>query len=140
MEPTILTSPISPTPTPAPVATLSASGICPVCHQPVLPQYYFCPNCGAKLNPVPLSTTRTAQAKLYAHSIILPMLAFFTASKWQGIHYFKSSDPKTKQIGLIACILVTLSTVLLVWYTIVWTQQEIASQVNSINADMSAAG
>jgi len=126
---------------PISISTLSpASVICPTCHQPVLPSYYFCPNCGAKLHSAPLLTTRAAQAKLYAHSIILPMLAFFTASKWHGWQYFKSSDPKTKQIGLIACILVTLSTVLLVWYTIIWTQQEIQSQVNSINADMSAAG
>ena len=23
--------------------------ICPICHYPVKPEYYFCPNCGAKL-------------------------------------------------------------------------------------------
>ena len=131
MEPIISTSTISPT---------LSSAICPVCHQPILPSYYFCPNCGTKLNVAPLSTTPAAQAKLYAHSIILPFLCFFTASKWRGWQYFKSSDPKTKQIGLIGCILVTLSTVLLVWYSIIWTRQEIQSQVNSINADMSATG
>jgi hypothetical protein len=140
MEP-IISPTISPVMDANSTVTASAvSAICPVCHQPILPSYYFCPNCGAKLNAAPLSTTSTAQAKLYAHSIILPLLCFFTASRWQGIRYFKSSDPKTKQIGLIACILITLSTILLVWYAIIWTQQEIQSQVNSINADMSAAG
>jgi hypothetical protein len=149
MEPIISTPTISPTQTPAPAqvsasisstSASSAPAICSVCHQPILPSYYFCPNCGAKLNAAPLSTSPKAQAKLYAHSIILPMLCFFTASKWRGWQYFKSSDPKTKQIGLIACILITLSTILLVWYVVIWTQQEIQSQVNSINADMSAAG
>jgi hypothetical protein len=146
MEPTISNQTISPVSVPAPapvpaqILAPAFSGICQVCHQPVLPSYYFCPNCGAKLNAAPLSTTPMAQARLYAHSIILPVICFFTASKWQGIHYFKSSDPKTKKIGIIACILITLSTILLVWYAIIWTQQEIQSQVNSINADMSAAG
>lgn len=112
--------------------------VCPICHQPVLPEYYFCPNCGAKLNVPPLSTSAGAQAWLYAFSIILPMICYLAVSKWQGYKYYKSPDPKTKQIGTIACLLLALSTVFTIWYAIVWTQQEIQSSVNSINADMSA--
>ena len=111
--------------------------LCPVCHQAVMPEYYFCPNCGAKLNTPPLSTSLAAQIWLYAFSIILPMICFLAVSKWQGVAYYKSNDEKTKQIGMIACTLLALSTIFTVWYAIVWTRQEIQSSVNSINMDMS---
>jgi len=111
-------------------------GTCPVCHQPVLPEYYFCPNCGKELHPPPLSISPGAQAKIYLHSIILPFLAFITVSKWQGYRYFKSDDEGAKQIGVIAISLLVLSTLLLCWLAYVWTEDAIQSSVNSINADL----
>lgn len=111
---------------------------CPVCHQPILPQYYFCPNCGAKLNSAPLSTTVKTQAWIYVFSIILPMLCFIFAGKWPGTKYYKSPDPKAKQIGIIAWTLLIFSTIVTVWLVIIWTQGMIQSSVNSINTDMSA--
>jgi hypothetical protein len=118
----------------APDAT-SASDICPTCHQPVLPTYYFCPNCGTKLNQAPLSTTVAAQIKLYAFSIVLPMICFLFVTRWQGMKYFKSNDARTKQIGEVAWILLILSTVVTIWLVVVWTQSYINSTVASINAD-----
>ena len=112
------------------------SGVCSVCHQPILPQYYFCPNCGAKLNSAPLSTTFATQAWIYALSIILPMTCFIFIKKWPGVKYFKSDDPKAKTIGQIAWFLIILSTIVTIWLVVVWTRKAIQSSINSINTDM----
>jgi len=109
--------------------------VCSFCHQPILPQYYFCPNCGQKLNLAPLSTTVGTQAWIYAFSIILPMLCFIFIRKWPGVKYVKSSDPKTKQIGYVAWTLLILSTFLTIWLAYVWTQNAIQSSIESINMD-----
>jgi hypothetical protein len=111
--------------------------LCPVCHQPVLPAYYFCPNCGAKLNAAPLSTTLSAQLGLYAFSIVLPMIGFIMVTRWQGWKYYKSEDPQAKQMGTIAMILIICSTVLVIWYAIVTAQHYVQSTVDSINSDFS---
>ena len=111
--------------------------VCPICHQPILSTYYYCPNCGYKLSTPPLSTTVMAQLGLYAFSIILPFIAYIMVTRWQGIKYFKSTDPKTKQIGAVACSLLFLSTILGIYLTYVWTEEAIQSSVNSINADFS---
>jgi hypothetical protein len=116
---------------------LSASAVCSFCHQPTKPEWYFCPNCGTKLNAAPLSTSVATQLGIYAFSIILPMICFIFVTKWQGIKYFKSKDPKTKLIGEIAWALIIVSTLLTIWLAYVWTQEAIQSSVNSINADMS---
>src|ERR1035437_3059110 len=105
------------------------SNICSVCHQPILPQYYFCPNCGTKLNQAPLSTTIQTQAWIYAFSIILPMILFIFVTKWPGMKYFKSNDPKAKQIGQIAWGLLILSTIIVIWLAYVWTQKTIQSTI-----------
>lgn len=114
--------------------------ICPVCHQPVLPQYYFCPNCGTKLNTPPLSTTVGTQLWIYAFSIILPMLVFLFVGKWPGVKYFRSADPKAKQIGYIAWALLILSTIFTIWFAFVWTQGFIQSSLNSINLNTNLGG
>ena len=119
-----------------PISSAPIPNFCPTCHQPVLPQYYFCPNCGTKLNLPPLSTVLSAQLKLYAFSIILPMICFIFVGKWPGTKYYKSTDPKTKQVGLIAWTLLILSTIITIWSIVIWTQNTIRSSVNSINTDM----
>ena len=112
-------------------------GICPTCHQPVLPQYYFCPNCGAKINEAPLSTTAGTQAWIYLFSIILPMICFIFVTRWPGIKYYKSSDPKTHRIGQIAWALLIISTIITIGLVYMWTEQMIRSSINSINTDFS---
>ena len=126
--------------TPIPSLAAARRAICPQCHQPVLLQYYFCPNCGTKLTSAPLSTTLETQAWIYAFSAILPMILFIMVSKWPGITYYKSADLKTKQIGTIAIAILAASTCITLWLGYVWTMQAIQSSVNSINADMSAQG
>jgi hypothetical protein len=111
------------------------TNICTVCHQPILSTYYFCPNCGTKINEAPLSTTVGTQAWIYAFSIILPMILFIFITKWPGIKYFKSNDPKAHRIGQIAWVLLIASTVVTIWLAYVWTEQTIQSSINSINTD-----
>jgi hypothetical protein len=104
--------------------------LCPQCHQPILPTYYFCPNCGKKLNEPGLSTTVGAQAWLYAFSIVLPIICFLAVTKWQGIKYAKSLDPKARQIGYAAIALLTISTIVTFWYAAVWINQQIQAGVS----------
>ena len=114
--------------------------VCLVCHQPILAQYYFCPNCGAKINEASLSTTALTQVGIYAFSLILPMICFIFVTRWPGVKYFKSNDPKAKEIGQIAWALLIFSTVVTIWLAIVLTQEMIKSTTASINADMSDYG
>jgi hypothetical protein len=118
-----------------PAVADNVSGICFVCHQPVFSKYYFCPNCGTKINSAPLSTTPGTQAWIYAFSIILPMICFIFVTKWPGMKYYKSNDPKIKQIGQIAWALLIISTIVTILLAIVLTQKMIQSSVNSINTD-----
>ena len=114
-----------------------AQDVCPTCHQPVLSAYYFCPNCGTKLGrEKPLSTTIGTQIGIYAFSIVLPMICFIFVTRWPGVRYFKSKDPKEKQIGQIAWALLILSTIFVIWLAVVWTQDYIQSTVSSINNDL----
>ena len=111
---------------------------CPVCHQSVLPQYYFCPNCGTNLHAAPLSTSAVTQLGIYVFSLTLPIVCFVFVTRWPGVKYFKSADPKAKRIGEIAWGLLILSTIVTIWLAVVWTQETIQSSLNSINAEMSA--
>ncbi len=113
----------------------SAGSLCPTCHQPTLPQYYFCPNCGANLHAAPLSTTPLTQAGIYLFSAILPLVGFIFVTRWPGMKYYKSNDPKTKLIGEIAWTILIISTLITIWLAIVWTKAEIQRQVDAINAD-----
>ena len=61
-------------------------------------------------------------------------------SKWPGITYYKSADPKAKQIGTIAIIILAASTFITIWLAYVWTTDTIQSSISSINADFSATG
>ena len=49
--------------------------------------------------------------------------------------YFKSNDPKAKQIGQIAWALLIISTVVTIYFVYVWTEHLIQSSINSINVD-----
>ncbi len=106
--------------------------ICPQCHFPVQPEYYYCPNCGKSLHEAPLSTSLGTQLWIYAFSIILPIIAFLAVSRWPGVKYIKSADPEAQQIGVIAAVLMGISTIVSFWLAIVWIQQTVQSSVNSV--------
>ncbi len=111
--------------------------ICPQCHQPVLPEYYYCPNCGKKLEERPLSTGIGAQLWLYTYTlVIMPLTAYLAYKSWKGVAYFRSEDPKAKRIGLIAIILLVGTIIFVIWSTwasIVWFQGYIKAQQASPN-------
>jgi len=109
--------------------------VCSVCHQPIKPEYYFCPNCGHKIKEKPLSTSVQTQIGIYAYSIILPFILYISIKKWPAMKYIKSNDQKTKQIGYIAMTLIILSTISIIWFSFVGTKKMIQSSVDSINAD-----
>jgi hypothetical protein len=117
-------------------AEISATStfICPQCHFPVKPEYYFCPNCGKNLRVPPLGTGLLDQLLLYAFSIILPWIAYLAITKWQGIKYLRSADGRAKQIGLIALILLIASSVVAFWLTYVWLQGYVQSSLNDVNS------
>ena len=110
--------------------------VCPTCHQPVMQQYYFCPNCGTNLHSAPLSTSVATQVWIYAYSIILPNILFITVTRWPGMKYYRSTDSKAKMIGQVAWILIVLSTLASLWFAYIFTQQAIQSMNASINADL----
>jgi hypothetical protein len=115
---------------------VSTEEICSMCHQPILPTYYFCPNCGNNLASPPLPTTVFAQTKLYLHSVVLPSICFITIGRWKGIQYVQASDQKTKTIGLIACVLIALSTLFTFWLVVSTTQKIVNTSIQSINTEL----
>lgn len=101
--------------------------ICPQCHQPVSPSFYYCPNCGKKLSDPPLSTSGFTQTWIYAVSILLPPLGL-----WPAVKYIKNPDPGAKQIGWIAVVLTVISTGLTLWLTFAFLN----SYINSISQSL----
>lgn len=114
------TETIVPSPPASQQAAPSAPTVCPVCHQPVLPTWYFCPNCGAKLSTPPLSVSFWTQAGIYLFSVVLPIMAFIAIKYWPGMKYLRSPDWTRKQIGIVALGLLIISTLLVTWWSIVW--------------------
>ena len=123
----------------APVTSITPS-ICSICHQPTLPTYYFCPNCGVALSSAPLSTSFGRQLWIYFFSLILPSLCFLFISKWPGVKYFRSNDRKAKIIGIIAWLLLLGSTVGTFWYVIYITRKIVNQTMESVHADMKDFG
>jgi len=115
---------------------IAADTVCHYCHQAILPSYYFCPNCGTKITSAPLSISTAAQIWLYVFSAILPMLCFLFITRWQGVKYYQSKDPATRLIGMIAIVILILSTLVTMWLAYEWTQQTIQGLNASINADL----
>ena len=105
--------------------------ICMVCHQSLLPGYYFCPNCGTKI--ILLSTSMWSQIRLYTLSITLPLICFLFLHRWYGLRYVRSNDIKKKYIGVIACSLLIISTILSVWYTYALVREAISTTTNDMN-------
>jgi hypothetical protein len=101
--------------------------VCSVCHQSILPEYYFCPNCGNSLKEKPIPISIITQTGLYALSIFLPPFGL-----WPGIKYITKKSPQAKQVGTIILILTLISTVLTIWATFTIFQ----SYINQLNEVM----
>jgi len=122
------------------ISNIENSNLCQTCHQPILPTYYFCPNCGTKLITAPLSTSFMTQVGIYLFSIILPLLCFLFISRWPGLKYTRSSDPKARWIGIVAFILIILSTIIIAYEAYAMTQALSKSINEALNMDLGAYG
>lgn len=91
--------------------------ICLTCHQPILPAYYFCPNCGKEIKEKPEPISIVNQIGIYALSIFLPPLGL-----WPGIKYAKKKYPQARNVGIAAIVLTIISTIVSVWYIFVMFQ------------------
>lgn len=98
--------------------------ICSFCGNQVPADSVFCPHCGKQLKEIPLSTTVFTQIWIYGMSVLLPPLGL-----WPGIRYFKHSDPKAKQIGMIAIVLTVVASVATIWLSYALTE----SYLNTLN-------
>jgi hypothetical protein len=101
-----------PTPPISPMVPGAIPTLCPICHQPVTPTAYFCPNCGAPLRPKPPSTTLLTQIGIYALSLLLPPLGL-----WPAIKYIRSNDEAARRVGWIAFALTVISIIVTIWLT-----------------------
>jgi amino acid transporter len=97
---------------PTPTIPTTIQTPCSVCHQPILLEAYFCPNCGNPLKPKPPSTTWWTQLGIYALSLFLPPLGL-----WPAVKYLRSSDEIAKRVGWIAVALTVISIVIAIWLT-----------------------
>jgi hypothetical protein len=83
------------------------------------------------LKEPPLSTSVATQVGIYLFSLILPAIAFLAIKYWPGMKYLRSPDWEKKQIGIVAIILMAVSTIALVWWSIVWFEGFLAAQTAS---------
>jgi hypothetical protein len=83
--------------------------ICPICHNPLQPTWYFCPNCGKNLKEKPFSISILKQIFIYSVSFFLTPLGL----TW-GIKYVRSPDPKVRTVGIISIFFTVISLVLMI--------------------------
>ena len=100
------------------------TSICSFCGNQIPTDAFFCPRCGKQVKEAPLSTSVFTQTWIYLVSVLLPPLGL-----WPGVKYFKHSDPRAKQIGIVAIVLTVASLVITTWLTISFLN----SYLNDIN-------
>lgn len=110
--------------------------LCQTCHLILLPEYYFCPNCGTQAREEQLSVSTWSQTKLYALSAALPLVCFLLIGKWKGIKYLTSKDDNTRTVGFIASAILVISTIFTIWYTVIAVQKIIETTTQGMNFDV----
>ena len=116
-------------PSPQAQASLSSPALCPVCHQPVPPNAYFCPNCGAPLRTKPPGIGQ--QLSAYLVSFFLPPFGLAYSFK-----FLRQNDPIAKRAGWITIILTVVSLILTVWLSELFINslnQSINQSLNQVN-------
>ena len=83
--------------------------LCLSCQNTIDPQWYFCPNCGKQLREKTANISLQKQLFMYAISFFLAPFGLV----W-GTKYIRSSDPKTKTVGIVIVALTILSLILMV--------------------------
>lgn len=98
--------------------------ICSVCHQIILPEYYFCPNCGNNLREALRPVSIVNQIGLYILAIFLPPLGL-----WPGVKYLMKKGKQPKLVGVITIVLTIVSTILTIMFTFKFLNNYL-SQIN----------
>lgn len=101
---------------------------CPACNFPVIPPFYFCPNCGKKLKDPPYKIEPLKILGLILLSVLLPPLGF-----WPGIKLLGNSDRRAQGIGILAIALTVISLVITVWYSIIFINAQVKSMQGQLN-------
>jgi uncharacterized OB-fold protein len=104
--------------------------VCPVCHQSVVPEWYFCPNCGKELKAKLVRVSAATQIGIYALSVFLPPLGL-----WPGIKYLGKKGREAKIVGAIAIVLTIISSVVTTWLTFRYLQSYLAIYSGLINSN-----
>ncbi len=102
--------------------------VCPACHQPVVPEWYFCPNCGKELKAKPVKVSAATQIGIYALSVFLPPLGI-----WPGIKYLFKESRGAKIVGTIAIVLTIISSSIATWLIFHYLQNYLAIYSGLIN-------
>ncbi|MDE2001793.1 MAG: zinc ribbon domain-containing protein [Patescibacteria group bacterium] len=98
---------------------------CSKCKAEVLPEYYFCPNCGKKLREKPIATSALMQIGVYLVCIFLPPLGLYYTYR-----YFKLG---TRDGVIIAWVTIIL-TVASLWISWVLLQDVWNTYTQYLNA------
>ncbi len=102
------------------------TGTCPVCHQGIAAEFYFCPNCGNSLKEKPTPVSGLAQIGVYCLAVFLPPLGL-----WPGIKYLSKKSPQAKRVGIIAIALTLASSAITIWATFALFNNYL-NQINSL--------
>lgn len=107
---------------------MDSSFPCPFCQFPVIPAFYFCPNCGKKLKEPPFSMSAVKIIGLLAMSLLLPPLGL-----WPGIKLLFKNDRKGQLVGLTAIFITALATIITTWLTINFVNSQLNSAQTQFN-------
>jgi len=83
---------------------------CPKCDFPVIPPFYFCPNCGKKLKDPPYKFNVFKVIGLLLVSVLLPPLGL-----WPGLKLIGNSDSRAQIVGWLAIILTAAVIIVTLW-------------------------
>jgi hypothetical protein len=97
---------------------------CPRCLTENPFENNYCLKCGFQMKAIPPSSSITKQISIYLISFFLPPFGLIPAIK-----YLRQSDPKLKQIGIVA-IIITLISIFISVYTGIILYNELSRQVN----------
>ena len=103
--------------------------VCLTCHQPISPEWYFCPNCGTELNIKPFKVSVIAQIGIYALSALLPPLGL-----WPGIKYLGKKGNQPKIVGAISIVLTIVSSAVSIWLIFYFFQSYLSNYSSVINS------
>ncbi len=100
---------------------------CPNCSYQLMPEWFFCPNCGKVLKEKPITISLFKQVLIYLVSFFLAPLGM----AW-GLKYIRSKNVKTKIVGII-CILLTVVSVSFMIYAYKNFMDQYMKTLNSIH-------